>query len=62
MDQNEQQKQEWRQVKPGEGPMFTRLTDKNGASYSFEIETDGHGNYRIRNSETWAALWADGAR
>ena len=52
----------WRPTSPGEGPTQTTLVDKNGTSYSFAIETDGNGNYRTRDSETWVALWAAGAR
>lgn len=54
--------QAWRPVELGEGPTHTTLVDKNGTSYSFVIETDGHGGYRTRDSEKWAALWAAGAR
>lgn len=61
MQQNQQQ--EWRDVKTGDNfPLVLPLTDKSGERFLFGTETDGQGNFRVKNEAEFKRLWDQGAR
>lgn len=57
------QQQEWRDVKTGDNfPLVLPLTMPDGTRHVFGTETDGKGNFRVKNPDLFKKLSDQGGQ